>query len=70
MIKSIFFDYTGTITQENCEAAQEVVKRLIKNSELKTPQEALSYWRPHLRQMEEASYQDTYKTEGEIVDIS
>lgn len=69
MTKAVFLDYTGTITQENCKAVQEVVVRIIKNSVLKTPQEALSYWWSHLRQMEEASYMDAYKTEDEIVDI-
>lgn len=69
MIKAVFLDYTGTITQENCKAVQEVVQRIIKNSVLKTPQEALSFWWSHLRQMEAESYQDTYKTEDEIVDI-
>lgn len=69
MIKAIFLDYTGTITQENCQAVQEVVARIIKNSVLKTPQEALSYWWSNLKQMEEASYLDAYKTEDEIVMI-
>lgn len=68
-MKAIFLDYTGTITQENCKAVQEVVMRIIKNSVLKTPQEALSYWWSNLKQMEEASYLDAYKTEDEIVTI-
>ncbi|SHJ81176.1 HAD family hydrolase [Hespellia stercorisuis] len=67
MIKAIFLDYTGTITQENCKAVQDVVIRIVKNSVLKTPQEALSYWWSNLKAMEEASYLDTYKTEDEIV---
>lgn len=69
MTKVIFLDYTGTITQENCKAVQEVVMRIIKNSVLKTPQEALSYWWSNLKQMEEISYLDAYKTEDEIVTI-
>lgn len=69
MMKVIFLDYTGTITQENCKAVQEVVMRIIKNSVLKTPQEALSYWWSNLKKMEDESYLDTYKTEDEIVTI-
>lgn len=69
MTKAIFLDYTGTITQENCKAVQEVVMRIIKNSVLKTPQEALSYWWSNLKQMEETSYLDAYITEDEIVTI-
>lgn len=68
-MKAIFLDYTGTITQENCKAVQEVVMRIIKNSVLKTPQEALSYWWSNLKQVEEESYLETYKTEDEIVMI-
>lgn len=69
MTKVIFLDYTGTITQENCKAVKEVVMRIIKNSVLKTPQETLSYWWSNLKQMEEISYLDAYKTEDEIVTI-
>lgn len=68
-MKAIFLDYTGTITQENCKAVQEVVMRIIKNSVLKTPQEALSYWWSNLKQVEEESYLETYKAEDEIVMI-
>lgn len=69
MIKAIFIDYTGTITQENCKAVQSVVMRFVANSSLDTPKEALSYWWSNLRKLEEESYLENYRTEDEIVDI-
>lgn len=69
MIKAIFLDYTGTITKERCDAVKSIVVRILKNSVLNTPEEVLSYLWSGVRKMEDSSYQDTYKTEDELVDI-
>lgn len=67
-IKAIFLDYTGTITEENCPAVQEVVIRCYKNSIVKSPGEMLTYWWTNLKRMEEESYGEQYVTEDELVD--
>lgn len=69
MIKAVFVDYTGTLVQEKGREIETVVAKICKSSSLKDPQEVLKLWWKKLKQYEENSYKDSYRTEDEIVDI-
>ncbi len=68
MIKAVFIDYSGTMVQEECDELRQAVRRICLNSSLHNPQEVVGLWWKLLRQQEEASFQDSYVTEDQIVD--
>lgn len=68
MIKAIFLDYTGTITQEGGPDVAQMLKRCAANSNCKDMQTLLQGWWTLLREFEEQSYGENFVTEDEIVD--
>lgn len=67
-IRAVFLDYTGTVMEENGKEIQEVIARICRNSDLRDPGQAVSVWWKLLKEGEEESYGEKYKTEDEIVD--
>lgn len=67
MIKAVFLDYTGTITKEGGPDLEELVGRVCKNSNLHDPRKVVTLWWEWLKDYEDASYGENYKTEDEIV---
>ena len=68
MIKAVFIDYTGTIITEGGKDAEEMVRRVCKNSDMKDPNAFLSYWWGMIKEYEESFESAAYITEDEIVD--
>lgn len=66
MIKAVFLDYTGTITQEGGQDAEEMIRRLYLNSDIESPQAMLQYWWKLVKKFEAESYKETYLTGDEI----
>lgn len=67
MIKAIFLDYTGTITQEGGTDVAQMLKHCAANSNCKDMQTLLQGWWTLLREFEEQSYGENFVTEDEIV---
>ena len=44
MLKAIFLDYTGTITQEAGPDMEQLLMRCYQNSDAPTPKEMLKFW--------------------------
>lgn len=68
MIKAIFLDYTGTITQEGGPDVAQMLKRCAANSSCKDMKKLLQGWWSLLKEYEEQSYGENFLTEDEIVD--
>ena len=68
MTKAVFIDYTGTIIQEKGKDMEELVARIWKNSKIEYPQKAVEFWWKNLKELEERSYKENFRTEDEIVD--
>lgn len=68
MLKAIFLDYTGTITQEAGPNMEQLLMRCYQNSDAPTPKEMLKFWWGTLKKLEEQSYGEKFLTEDEIVD--
>lgn len=67
MIRAIFLDYMGTIVQEAGEDMMQAVMRIVSHSEVRDPREMVRIWWGIIKEMEEASYGDSFMTEEEIV---
>lgn len=66
MVKAVLLDYTGTILQEKGEDIEEMVREVVKSSDFKTPEAALSWWFTKLKALEEASYGENFMNEDEM----
>ena len=54
MIKAVFLDYTGTIITEGGKDAEEMVRRVCKNSDMKDPNGFIRYWWGMVKEYEES----------------
>lgn len=68
MLKAVFLDYTGTIMQEQNSYALKMAQEIASQSSLKDISEIIKIWWTLIKEMEEASYLDTYLTEDQIVE--
>lgn len=66
MIKAIFMDYYGTVTYENGPITSEVVKRIYKSSNAKTPEEVFQYWWKTFKDMLTAANGDNFRTQHDV----
>lgn len=69
MLKAVFLDYTGTIIEEGGADIQEMIMRICRNCDEKSPEKLVGLWWQMLKEKEEESYGDSYRTEDEIVDL-
>ncbi len=67
MIKAVFIDYTGTMTQEENHYAIEMAKHVTENSNISNIKEAIQLWWGLVIKAEIESYLDTFLTEDEII---
>ena len=66
VIKAIFMDYYGTVTYENGPISVEVVKRIYKNSDAKTPEEVFRcWWKLYRGKLEEANGEN-FRTQNDV----
>ena len=65
MAKAVFIDYTGTILQERGEDLEAMIRRVASHSRADRDT-ILAWWWKKLRELEYASFGDSYMTEEEI----
>jgi len=66
MIRAVFLDYTGTIIQFRGLDIDEMFKRVVEHSSLKSKDEAIAWWLEKLREVQRNCYGDNFKTEDEL----
>lgn len=66
MIKAVFVDYTGTIIQEKGADLEKLVAEFVKNSDMKSAEEAQSWWYSNLHTLEKNSLGDAFIDEDEM----
>lgn len=64
MIKAVFCDFYGTVVHENGPISFEVVKRIYKNSNAQSPEEAVKYWWNDLRKRMDKFCGDKWKSQA------
>lgn len=64
MIKAIFCDFYGTVVYENGPKSFEVVKRIYKNSNAQSPEDAVKYWWNDLRKRMDTFCGDNWKPQS------
>jgi len=69
MLKAVFVDYTGTLIEEGGKDMQQLISRCSRNSRIESPEKMVAYWWKLLKELEDASYGPSYRTEDEIVDL-
>lgn len=68
MLKAVFLDYTGTIAQEQNGYALKMAQLIAENSSLHDMPEIFRIWWAMLKELEDASYGDSYRTEDQIAE--
>ena len=66
MLKAVFIDYTGTIMREQNRYTLEMAQLIAAHSTLCDIPEIFKVWWGLIKELEDASYQDAYRTEDEI----
>lgn len=66
MVKALFVDYTGTLIQEKGTDIEQLISEFVKKSDMKSAEEALSWWFTNLHDLEKKAVGEKFQDEDEI----